>query len=76
MVEIFVLYYHCKVGLEFRPICEVGLEPRPIVFRFPILLCRISFLFHYHYPLRAGGLFHFKKDHAAYSIADEDYADV
>jgi hypothetical protein len=24
-------------------------------------------------PLRAGGLFHFKKDHAAYSITAEDY---
>ncbi len=24
-------------------------------------------------PLRAGGLFHFKKDHADYSIEAEDY---
>ncbi len=26
-----------------------------------------------HNPLRAGGLFHFKKDHSAYSIKAEDY---
>jgi hypothetical protein len=29
----------------------------------------IAFYLHCHYPFRAGGLFHFKKDHAAYSIA-------
>ena len=33
-----LLYYHCNVGLEVRPICDVGLEPRPMFFRFPILL--------------------------------------
>jgi hypothetical protein len=37
------LYYHCKVGLEVRPICDVGLEPRPMFFRFPIWLFHISF---------------------------------
>ncbi len=38
-----LLYYHCNVGLEVRPICDVGLEPRPIFFRFQILLIHISF---------------------------------
>ncbi len=68
-----LLYFHCNVGLELRRICNAGLEPRPIFFQFPILLFHISFLLHCHYPLCAGGLFHFKKDHAAYSIAGEDY---
>ncbi len=58
-----LLYYHYNVGLE----------PRPNFFRFPILLCHMSFYLHCHYPLRAGGLFHFKKDHAGYSIKAEDY---
>ena len=38
-----LLYYHCNVGLEVRPICDVGLESRPNIIRFPILLCYISF---------------------------------
>ena len=38
-----ILYYHCNVGLEVRPICDVGLESRPNIIRFPILLCHISF---------------------------------
>ena len=56
-----ILYYHCNVGLEVRPICDVGLESRPNIIRFPILLCHISFQLHCHHLLRAGGLFHFKK---------------
>ena len=38
-----LLYYHCNVGMELRPICNVGLEPRPISFRLLILLFHISF---------------------------------
>jgi hypothetical protein len=64
------LYIHCNLGLELRPICNVGLEPRPIFFRYPIFLFHIHLS---HYPLRAGGLFHFKKNHVAYNIAAEDY---
>ncbi len=59
---ILLLYYHCNVGLEPRPICDVGLESRPIFFRFPILFIHILFQLHCHYPLRAGCLFHFKKE--------------
>ena len=51
--------------------------PQTITYYFPppisISLFYISFLLHCHYPLRAGGLFHFKKDHNAYSITAEDY---
>jgi hypothetical protein len=27
-----LLYYHCNVGLELRPICDVRLEPSPTFF--------------------------------------------
>jgi hypothetical protein len=33
-----IIYYHCNVGQDLRPICNVGLEPRPNCFRFPISL--------------------------------------
>jgi hypothetical protein len=58
-----LLYYHCNVGLELRPICNVGLEPRPISFDFWFIIPHLI-LTPCHHPLRAGGLFHFKTDHA------------
>jgi hypothetical protein len=47
-----------------------------------ILLCAISFLLNHDdmiltcafFPEIAGGLFHFKKDHAQYNLKPEDYA--
>jgi hypothetical protein len=31
-----IIYYHCNVGLDLRPICNVGLEPRPNFFFTPV----------------------------------------